>query len=200
MEVSKPEQSSFFKGLVTFYLIFLALFFAAAPFLTLLLYAETDLSLSLLPQLIGFCLQGAFLVIVFAIYEKRSILNNKRSHKFALRTFLSVFVTPCVESGEVENGMISSPAQFAQGLDKIRAQGLEKKQANQLIQAANQNLTSMESLTALVAQIDHVHLEAWSRILQESRDIRDSENQTEIQKATVQLMENIQRFDELEIY
>ncbi|MBF0455162.1 MAG: hypothetical protein HQL72_10160 [Magnetococcales bacterium] len=201
MEAPKQGQKgSFYKGLLTFYLIFLAIFFAAAPFLTLLLYAEADLSLSLLPQLIGFCLQGAFLVVVFSIYEKRSSLNSKRSHKFALRTFLSSFVTPCLEHGHSDDELISSPAHFAEGLDRLRGQGIEKRTVATLQKVAQQNVTSLESLTVLAAQIDHTHLEAWSTILQKSREIRDASDPKQSKEAIIQMLESILKFDELIIY
>jgi hypothetical protein len=200
MQLPQQRQNSFFKGLLTFYLIFLAVFFAAAPFLTLLLYAETDLSLSLLPQLIGFCLQGAFLVVVFSVYEKRSSLNSKRSHKFALRTFISDFVNPCMDKDLHEEGLISSPAMFADGLEKLRNQGMEEQTVEELKQVAQQNITSMESLTVLAAQIDHVHLEIWGAILHESRNVRDSSSQQETESAVIKLLENINRFDELVIF
>jgi hypothetical protein len=200
MPLPKQKQGSFYKGLLTFYLIFLAIFFAAAPFLTVLLYAETDLSLSLLPQLIGFCLQGAFLVVVFSIYEKRSNFKNKRSHKIALRTFLSVFINPCLESGPDDGELFSSPALFEEGLEKLRSNSMDEKMATHLKQVATQNVTSMESLTVLAAQINHTHLEVWSMILHESRDIRDSVNQDETRKATIRLLENVQKFDEIILY
>ena len=200
MQLQQQKQNSFFKGLLTFYLIFLAIFFAAAPFLTLWLYAETDLSLSLLPQLIGFCLPGAFLVVVFAIYEKRSTLNSKRSHKFALRTFLSDFVNPFMEKSPHDDSLIASPAIFADGLETLRSEGMKEDAAKQLITVAKQNITSMESLTVLAAQIDHVHLDVWGAIIHESREIRDSENQEDTETSAIRLLEHINRFDELVIF
>ena len=195
---------SFMRGLVLFYLIFLAVFFAAAPFLTLLLYAEADLSTSLLPQLIGFCLQGAFLVVIFAVYEKRSIINAKRSQKFALRTFLSTCVRHCVAvegrgPGEHEL-MLPSPAAFAEGIDAIRSQGLNAASAAKLKNIAEKNLTSMESLSVVAAQIDYYHLEVWNAVINDNRDIRDSETLAQASRATVHLLEHIQKFDELFIH
>lgn len=200
MQLPVRRQNSFFKGLVTFYLIFLAIFFAAAPFLTLLLYAETDLSLSLLPQLIGFCLQGAFLLVVFSIYENRSTINSKRNHKFALRTFLSAFVTPCLNSAYHDDDLLPSPAAFAEGLDTIKDGGIEGITAATLKNVAKQNVASMESLTVLAAQVDHAHLQIWASILHECRTIKNSTDDENLTDTVVQLLENIRKFDELIIY
>jgi hypothetical protein len=188
------------KGLLTFYLVFLAIFFAMAPFLTLLLYAETDLSLSLLPQLIGFCLQGTFLVVVFSIYEKRSSLNSKRNHKFALRTFLSNFVNPCLEDGPTEAGLLPSQAMFLEELEKLQVNGLKAKTAKKIQQIAEKNTPSMETLTVIAAQVDHMHLEMWGNILDDSRNIRDAEDDKAASDATIKLLENIHQFDELDIF
>ncbi|MBF0357006.1 MAG: hypothetical protein HQL70_00285 [Magnetococcales bacterium] len=188
------------KGILTFYLVFLAIFFAMAPFLTLMLYAETDLSLSLLPQLIGFCLQGTFLVVVFSIYEKRSSLNSKRNHKFALRTFLSNFVDPCLDSSHTEAGFLQSQQLFLEGMEKLRANGLKEQTATKIQQIAEKSIPSMETLTVIAAQVDHMHLEMWGVLLEDSRNIRDADSETATSNATIKLLENIQQFDELDIF
>ncbi|MBF0448723.1 MAG: hypothetical protein HQL67_11025 [Magnetococcales bacterium] len=201
MQLPNQKQNSFVKGLLTFYLIFLAIFFAAAPFLTLWLYAEADLSLTLLPQLIGFCLQGAFLVVVFAIYEKRSTINTKRNHKFVLRTFLSSFVTPCLGAkGHADEGLICAPAIFANAVENLKSAGISETVSSTLKQVARQNITSMESLTVLAAQVDHFHLKIWSNILHESRSIQGSSDPVAVKEAILRLLENIRQFDELIIY
>lgn len=207
MKLSVRKQPvSFMKGLVLFYLIFLAIFFASAPFLTLLLYAETDLTKSLLPQLIGFCLQGAFLVVVFALYEKRSLINAKHSHKLALRTFLVTFVDLCLPnlqeppSDASTEALLPLPAAFAAGLDLIRAQGLDETIASRLRSIAEKNLLPMSSLTFVAAQIDHYHLKNWNAIMQNCRDIRNTDTAAETGKKAVKLLENIRKFDEIDIY
>ncbi|MBF0193803.1 MAG: hypothetical protein HQL71_04560 [Magnetococcales bacterium] len=200
MDIPNQKPRSFFKGLITLYLIFLAIFFAAAPFLILTLYAETDLSLSLLPQLIGFCMQGAFLVVVFSIYEKRSTMTNKRSNKFALRTVLSNFVNPCMGNSQIDTGWLPSPNMFGDAIEKLRKKELDEQTTVALQNIAQEQINTMEALTVLVAQIDHTHIEVWGAILRNCRVIRESANQKEISIATVELLENIQQFDELEIY
>jgi hypothetical protein len=200
MDIPTQKPRSFFKGLITLYLIFLAIFFAVAPFLTVTLYAETDLSLSLLPQLIGFCMQGAFLVVVFSIYEKRSTVNSKRSNKFALRTVLSNFVNPCMGNNQIDTGWLPSPNMFDDAMDKLRKNEMDEKTASALKIIAQEQINSMEALTVLVAQIDHIHIEVWGAILRDCRIIRESTNQKAITTATIDMLENIQQFDELEIY
>ncbi|MBF0379770.1 MAG: hypothetical protein HQL69_02060 [Magnetococcales bacterium] len=200
MDIPDQKPRSIFKGIITLYLIFLAIFFAVAPFLTLTLYAETDLSLSLLPQLIGFCLQGAFLVVVFSIYERRSTITSKRSNKFALRTVLSNFVNPCMGNKQIDTGWLPSPNMLADATEKLRNKELDEHIVAELKKIAQEQINSMEALTVLVAQIDHIHIEVWGAILRDCRIIRESTNQKAISAATIELLENIQQFDELEVY
>ncbi|MBF0126862.1 MAG: hypothetical protein HQM02_06585 [Magnetococcales bacterium] len=197
------EKVSWLKGFFLFYLFFLVLFFAAAPFLTLWMYAQTSLTKSLLPQLIGFCLQGGFLVVVFALYEKRSVIDARRSWKFTLRTFLSPFVDRCLpewKSSRRDEALLPPPSTLQLGIDTVRARGLDQNLARELHLIAQRSLISMESLSVVAAQIDHVHLTTWMAIIHHTRAISVSKTQEEQAKLVVQLLEDVSRFDELYIF
>ncbi|MBF0108949.1 MAG: hypothetical protein HQL76_07230 [Magnetococcales bacterium] len=188
---------SFMRGLLALYLIFLVLFFAAAPFLTLWLYAEDDLSRSLLPQLIGFCLQGAFLVVVFAVYEKRTTLNAKRSHKFALRSALGSLIRPLERPDVTPPGNPPMPLALIQR--EIMDQGLTEKMGQALGQNAQRGLVSLESLTVLAAQIDADHLEIWGGILDQLHRLATSMPAKQTNEAAIDLLDLIRDFDDLYI-
>ncbi|MBF0370744.1 MAG: hypothetical protein HQL52_14940 [Magnetococcales bacterium] len=201
------ERVSFMKGLVLFYLIFLVIFFAAAPFFTLLLYWETDLSESILPELVGFCLQGIFLVLIFALYERRSAINAKRSQKIALRTLLSAFVSHCAPSEvsqpsekQAEGDLPDDTNPVQRCLEAISGDGWSEEVGIELKGLADRNLTALESLTAVAAQIDPEHLSTWIAILDQSRQIRDARESELIRQATQELLEVILKFDELALY
>ncbi|MBF0145116.1 MAG: hypothetical protein HQL84_04125 [Magnetococcales bacterium] len=190
---------SFMKGLVALYLIFLVVFFAAAPFLTLWLYAEADLSLTLLPQLIGFCLQGAFLVVVFAIYEKRTTLYAKRSHKLALRSTVSFLIRP-LECAERQDMRESSSPSMVQVRWEVKERGLSDELAQKLVQDARMILVSLESLTILAAQIDIDHLDLWGRILNRIHQLTGATTSGEVRDILVELVDIIIEFDDLHVY
>lgn len=195
------RQMSFVKGLVALYLIFLVIFFAAAPFLTLWLYAEASLTRSLLPQLIGFCLQGAFLVVVFAIYEKRTTIQNKRSHKFALRSSVGSLLRPLgyVNDGGAK-GMLPSPTTLTQIQQDIAQNGLSEKLRQELEANALKILVSLESLSVLAAQIDAQHLEVWGAILHAVRRMSEVSSQEQTQEMVLEVIDAVRDFDELYIY
>ncbi len=197
------EKVSWLKGFFLFYLFFLVLFFAAAPFLTLWMYAQTSLTKSLLPQLIGFCLQGGFLVIVFALYEKRSVIDARRSWKFTLRTFLSPFVDRCLPewtTTDQENVLLPPPTILQRGIDLIRHQGLDPILATELHLIAQRSLISMESLSVVAAQIDYVHLNHWMAIIHHTRALTTALTEDEQVRIVVQLLEDVNKFDELYIF
>ncbi|HAT50357.1 MAG: hypothetical protein HQL07_09920 [Nitrospirae bacterium] len=195
------RQMSLMQGLVALYLIFLVIFFAAAPFLTLWLYAEADLSRSLLPQLIGFCLQGAFLVVVFAIYEKRTTVHGKRSHKFALRSAIGSLLRPLgrVNEGAARGGFLA-PTALMQIHQDITEGGLSQGVCEELEANALKVLVSLESLSVLAAQIDAQHLEAWGAMLQAIRGMSEAHSQGETQEMVLELIDAVRDFDELYIY
>ncbi|MBF0133561.1 MAG: hypothetical protein HQL75_13370 [Magnetococcales bacterium] len=195
------RQMSLMQGLVALYLIFLVIFFAAAPFLTLWLYAEADLSRSLLPQLIGFCLQGAFLVVVFAIYEKRTTMHSKRGHKFALRSAMGSLLRPLgrVHEGAAK-GVFSSPTALMQIYQDIAESGLSQGVCEEMKANALKVLVSLESLSVLAAQIDARHLEVWGVILQAIRGMGEAHSHGQVQGMVLELMDAVRDFDELYIY
>ncbi|MBF0438176.1 MAG: hypothetical protein HQL93_03550 [Magnetococcales bacterium] len=198
------EKVSWLKGFFLFYLFFLVLFFAAAPFLTLWMYAQTSLTKSLLPQLIGFCLQGGFLVIVFALYEKRSTIDARRNWKFTLRSFLSPFVDHCLPDWKsmVNNSekLLPPPEILQQSIHSIRSDGLQQKLGVELQQIAQRNLIAMESLSVVAAQIDHIHLNTWMAIIHHTRALTNALTEAEQRTLVVNLLEDVVKFDESYIF
>ncbi|MBF0623002.1 MAG: hypothetical protein HQL54_13870 [Magnetococcales bacterium] len=195
------KSVSFWKGLVLTYLIFLAIFFAATPFLTFLLYWETDLSTTMLPELIGFCLQGAFLVLIFGLYERRSAINAKNNQKFALRMFVSSFLHRSLSqsdnSGSGESYPSSLPNPFEKEINLIQQEGLTDRQAKRLRTLARLETPSLASLSAVAAGLDYAHLEAWNTILNDLRRLRDSTTLEDTSRLTLALLGSVNRFDAL---
>ncbi|MBF0270755.1 MAG: hypothetical protein HQL98_01600 [Magnetococcales bacterium] len=194
------EKISWLKGFFLFYLFFLVVFFAAAPFLTLWLYSETSVTRTLLPQLIGFCMQGGFLVVLFAFYEKRATVDTRRAWKFTLRSFLAPFVDGCLPeaplSARDRGGMLPSPDVVRMGIETLRARGLTREHAAALQQIARDTLLAMQSLSVVAAQIDHAHLESWMSMLRLLRILERAREPEELTTASVEILEEVVKFDE----
>ncbi|OSM02167.1 hypothetical protein MAIT1_02267 [Magnetofaba australis IT-1] len=184
-----------------FYLIFLVVFFAATPILTMTLYWEADLSVSILPELIGFSLQGGFLVLVFAVYEWRSARNARHNQKFTLRTYLGSFVdrslfaiTSPDLTGEGEVPVAEPPVL---DLESMTADSISDGAAQRIQQFAERQLTSLEALSSVAAHIDYNHLDAWSVIVDDLHNIRGAVELSEVKDGVISLLRNIKNFDDL---
>ncbi|MBF0418217.1 MAG: hypothetical protein HQL86_08215 [Magnetococcales bacterium] len=196
------EKVSWLKGFFLFYLFFLVMFFAAAPFLTLWLYSETSVTRTLLPQLIGFCMQGGFLVVLFALYEKRATVDTRQAWKGTLRGFLAPLVDPCLAGWKPaempEHGAWwPDPPMMRAAIDTMRTQGLSAELNANLVTVARERLLAMQSLASLAAQIDHAHLAAWMELLVVLREIEHSGDREEQAQRVVRMLEIVLRFDEL---
>ncbi|MBF0260363.1 MAG: hypothetical protein HQL97_00825 [Magnetococcales bacterium] len=196
------EKVTWLKGFFLFYLFFLVMFFAAAPFLTLWLYSETSITRTLLPQLIGFCMQGGFLVVLFALYEKRATVDTRQAWKGTLRGFLAPLVDPCLATWKPaqmpENSTWWPEPQIMQAaIDALRAEGLNPELRISIQTVARERLLAMQSLATLAAQIDHDHLTTWMELLVVLRGIEQSEDETEQTQLVARMLETVVRFDEL---
>ncbi|MBF0623399.1 MAG: hypothetical protein HQL82_01185 [Magnetococcales bacterium] len=197
MQNSGQQTVSFLKGLVLFYLIFLVVFFAATPFLAFWLYWETDLSTSMLPELIGFCLQGGFLVLVFALFERRSVINAKRNQKLILRSYLgSLLQRAMAPDRNPVHGMLPALEAFAAEREALAAGTLDPSIRTRLREALEREAVSLESLGAVAAQIDHEHLTAWSGLVECARDIRRAPDAEATDRAITALLDHIADFDQ----
>ncbi|MBF0434140.1 MAG: hypothetical protein HQL77_02065 [Magnetococcales bacterium] len=195
------RHMAFVRGILALYLIFLVIFFASAPFLTLWLYSAASLSLSLLPQLIGFCLQGAFLVVVFAIYEKRSTIQAMRGHKFALRSAIASLIRPLVVVESVTTkGVLSLPHALTRTEQDLSERGISEQMAKKMSENANMAIVSFEAMSVLAAQIDMDHLETWGLIINNLRRIGAVQSPGELQQPLLELLRTVRTFDELYIY
>lgn len=188
---------SFWKGVFALYLIFLAIFFAATPFFAVLLYRETDFSKSILPVLIEFCLLGAFLVVVLALFEKQTQLNARLRHKETLRTILASLVHWCLTGRAPRSPLevMADLANLGETVDRIRDEGLANGDLDQLRTYVRKELFIVESLTAVAAQIDPAHLHAWLEITSAMRALAEGTDG----QAVLHLLEQVQLFEGLPV-
>ncbi|MBF0189987.1 MAG: hypothetical protein HQL99_02435 [Magnetococcales bacterium] len=194
------EKISWLKGFFLFYLFFLVVFFAAAPFLTLWLYSETSVTRTLLPQLIGFCMQGGFLVVLFAFYEKRATVDTRRAWKYTLRRFMAPFVDACLPDASVSAGgrgeLLPSPEMVRMGIETLRVQGLSQERSMELQRIARDTLVAMQALSVVAAQIDHAHLESWMSMSRLLRLVEQGADPEALMSASVAILEEVVQFDE----
>lgn len=190
---------TFWKGVVAVYLVFLVLFFAATPIFALLLYRETDFSRSVLPVLIGFCLQGIFLVVVLAIFDRQSQQQARQRNKMTLRTLLTTVVHWCLTAETPRSAleMRAEAMQLGEIIAQFRARGMAQEECVQLIQYARRELLLLEMLSSVAANIDPPHLHAWLAIIEQVRAL--GAEMAPCPDTVLVLLEKIQEFEELPV-
>ncbi|MGN7613362.1 hypothetical protein ACQZV8_14900 [Magnetococcales bacterium HHB-1] len=193
---SNIKSLSFWKGLILFYLIFLVIFFAATPLLTFFLYWETDLTTSILPELIGFCLQGGFLVLIFSLYEQRSVNQARAARKFALQSYLFATLDDAIQPRKEQDltSPLHPPETLDEKIEQIKQQGLSEESKERFENLAKRELIPLSSLSAVAAQIDQKHMTVWMDIITATREIEPGEKRLE---HATQLLRHIERFDDL---
>ncbi|MBF0588292.1 MAG: hypothetical protein HQL53_04110 [Magnetococcales bacterium] len=200
MKRSIPSRPvSFWRGLVLFYLVFLVVFFAATPFLTVLLYWEADLSTSILPELIGFCLQGAFLVLVFALYERRSSMAVRERHKMALSAYLAAFLGRLVTHGTGERMESDDDSSSLNPHLEKAAMKVLAEHGDKLATRVEGEAASMAVLVSVAVSIDQKHLHAWSDIVEALRQVAENVKGAQAEGASAQLMQAVRRFADLSL-
>jgi len=163
-----------FAGLLGFF--FLWFVFASGP---------QDFEGNLLPELIGFCLEGIFFVGIFSWMQERKDKERKKELRQSLAGAVGFFC-------QLINGCLAEADQVKlTGTDnwsrQARTNGrnlkeLEKKlknveieitndQVQAIQQLLNTRLSTLDSLLSVSAQLSHSHLSAYNMILTEFHKI-----------------------------
>lgn len=188
------------RGLVAIYFFFLVLFSVATPFLAIILYRGTNLSKSVLPVLIGFCIQGFFLVILFGLHQRQNRLLAMRNHKITLRTRLEAFILRSLMTKHSSLKLLGFSVSAASLADAVQQIELWKPDAawHQRINVwAEEEVPIIQSLAYIAAQIDYEHLETWNILVADVRGIRDAADLPSMSSAWISLMQHVCKFDQL---
>ncbi|MEG3640693.1 hypothetical protein [Magnetococcus sp. PR-3] len=198
LHVQTETEVPFWKRLLSFYLVLLVVFFAAVPLLMIVLYWETDFSLSMLPVLIGFALQGGLMVFLFALFEWRSTRQRKVNDKLTLRHFLGAMLDQALFRAQGNVG-VDPTEPMTLDLEIATAQDLDAEAVQTIRKLVSKRLGSMDHMAALCAQIDFDHLETWismTDLMHELEKTKDAELAAEM---VLDLIMILRQFDELEI-
>lgn len=190
----------------TYVFLIVALATLGAVSLCLFLYAGGSFRDNILPELIGFSLEGIFFVILFTIYEKyreqRSRLREKESLKKSLRSFLSLLLYwACpVDSKLTADFAFATPASLSKLITDLKCQGgFGDVQALFLKDIAKREASSFEAMLPVAAAVGCRYLEVWNRIINNLKGIRDSSTESECYDALIQLLNFLSEFDDLTI-
>jgi len=160
---------------------------------------------NIVPELIGFCLEGFFWIGLLSYFQKTREMQRKKelwlSLRGSLRSFLSYLDIGFL--GHHAEPMPSvalerDPTILQQFIDKLNGQMLELDSMVFLKQTCLQSLSLVRDLVPVAAQLSAGHMRWWIAITDEMRKLADANDREQVEKHTMLLLKNIQEFDALE--
>lgn len=159
---------------------------------------------NLLPELIGFCLEGFFLVGLFSLIQRRLERDRKnelrQSLRGALREILSHLDIALLEE-------YAEPAS-TQSLDldpkrvkilfaKLHNSELDLKSMRNIKEAAARNVSTMHDLIPVAAQLSANHMRWWLAISESVRRLSEATDKASVDFAAQKFLMNLGEFDQL---
>ena len=161
---------------------------------------------NLLPELIGFCLEGFFLVGLFSLIQRRLERERKnelrQSLRGALREILSHLDIALLEE-------YAEPAS-TQSLDldpkrvkllfvKLHNSELDLKSMRNIKEAAARNVSTMHDLIPVAAQLSANHMRWWLAISESVRRLSEATDKAGVDFAAQKFLMNLGEFDQLSL-
>ena len=161
---------------------------------------------SLLPELIGFCLEGFFLVGLFSLIQRRLERERKnelrQSLRGALREILSNLDIALLEENEEPAGTPSldlDPILVRSLFVKLHNSKLDLKSLLNIKQAAARNFSTMHDLIPVAAQLSANHMRWWLAIAESVRHLSEATDKSSVNFAAQKFLKNLGEFDQLSL-
>jgi len=168
--------------------------------------SEGAFQTSLLPELIGFCLEGFFLVGLFSLIQRR--LERDRKHELreslrgALREILShLDIALLEENAEPANAQsLELDPDFVKALFvKLHKNKLDLNSMLNIKEAAKRNFSTMHDLIPVAAQLSANHMRWWLAIAESVRLLSEATDKADINFTAQKFLMNLGEFDQLSL-
>ncbi len=161
---------------------------------------------NLLPELIGFCLEGFFLVGLFTfiqqlrdLYRRRELWLNLRS---ALRDFLSqldlAYLAPDAEPAATRL-LESQPLLVKQLLERLESTELGIEHLVALKRVAGATLPLARDLINIAAQLSTRHMRCWIAIVSAIHQLTEAATREQVEQPLHELLTRLVEFDSLKL-
>ena len=159
---------------------------------------------SLMPELIGFCLEGFFLVGLFSLIQRRQVQEHKQelrqSLRGALREILSHIDLALLEEN-VEPASTESLDQDTKLIRtlfvKLHGGQLDLNSMLSIKEAAARNVGTMHDLIPVAAQLSANHMRWWLAIAESVRSLSEATDKSSINFTAQKFLKNLGEFDQL---
>lgn len=161
---------------------------------------------NLLPELIGFCLEGFFLVGLFSLIQRRNERDRKnelrQSLRGALREVLSHLDIALLEdhAEPAKSETLDKDLQFVRILFvKLHEGELSLDDMLNIKQAAARNLSTMHDLIPVAAQLSADHMRWWLAIAESVRHLSEATDKDSINFSAHKFLKHLGEFDQLRL-
>ena len=181
---------------------------AGSYFLYIFLMASNDgaFQSSLLPELIGFCLEGFFLVGLFSLIQRRLERERKNelreSLRGALRDILSHLDLALLEDNAepAKPESLDLDPEFVKTLFvKLHKNELDLQGMLNIKEAASRNFGTMHDLIPVAAQLSANHMRWWLAIAESVRRLSEGTDKADINFMAQKFLMNLGEFDQLSL-
>lgn len=159
---------------------------------------------NLVPELIGFCLEGFFLIGLFSLIQRRRERDRRhelrQSLRGALREILSYLDIGLLEEDAEpaeSRALEEDPKLVAALIVKLAEKTLDLDAMARLKAVAERNLTTVHDLIPVAAQLSADHMRWWLAITDSVRHLSEATDSSSVAVATHQFLAKLGEFDEL---
>ena len=161
---------------------------------------------SLLPELIGFCLEGFFLVGLFSLVQRLLERDRKdelrRSLRGALREILShldIAVLGEYAEPASSQSLEQDPQSVATLIVKLNERELDLENMANIKAAASRNLGTMHDLIPVAAQLSADHMRWWLALVDSVRHLSEARDKASVTFSAHRFLANLAEFDGLHL-
>jgi len=161
---------------------------------------------SLLPELIGFCLEGFFLVGLFSLLQLRLERERKNELRLSLRGALREILSHIDIALLEENAEPASSQSLDQDAKLVKAlfvklhkSDLDLRSMLNIKEAAARNINTMHDLIPVAAQLSADHMRWWLAIADSVRNLSEATDKSGVNFATQKFLMNLGEFDLLSL-
>jgi len=166
--------------------------------------AEGAFQNSLMPELIGFCLEGFFLVGLFSLIQRRQERDRKhelrQSLRGALREILSHLDLALLEENAdptSSQSLDQDPKLIKTLFVKLHSGQLSLNSMLNIKEAAVRNVSTMHDLIPVAAQLSANHMRWWLAIAESVRRLSEATDKSEVNFSAQKFLMTLGEFDQL---
>jgi hypothetical protein len=161
---------------------------------------------NLVPELIGFCLEGFFLIGLFSLIQARREKERKQDLRLSLRgslrdilSHLDIGLLSETAEPAPSRALEEDPRLVANLIMKLAEQRLDVDAMARVKTVAQRNLTTIHDLIPVAAQLSAEHIRWWLAITDSVRQLAEATDSATVAGGLHRFLANLGEFDQLEL-